>query len=166
MPSDPMSGHGERVDDATSAHDLLAAIERRTTPHRSGKRIALDCSDCDPSLVFHADGRTVERILFSLVADAANFSRPDGRITVSTALLSREVAAFIVTDSGIGMTVDELAVLFEPVARRGAPLADDADDELPMPACRQLARSIGGDLVATSRPDVGSAFTLVLPLAH
>jgi signal transduction histidine kinase len=34
-----------------------------------------------------------------------------------------------------------------------------------MPISREMARAMGGDLVATSQPGAGSTFTLTLPIA-
>ena len=70
-----------------------------------------------------------------------------------------------VRDTGIGMTAEEMAGLFQPYYRvdsthrtglRGTGLG--------LAICRLLARKLGGEVTVQSRPGAGSAFALTLPL--
>ncbi len=108
------------------------------------------------------DAKRVRQILVNLLGNAAKFTR-DGVITVRSTETPEDWILEVV-DTGRGMDEDTLERLFEPFKRNerdryivGAGLG--------LPISRELARLMGGDLLATSRPDVGSSFRLVLPLA-
>jgi signal transduction histidine kinase len=64
------------------------------------------------------------------------------------------------------MSPAELQVVFEPFVQFDNKLSrEQKGTGLGMPISRELARGMGGDLVASSEPGHGSTFTLSLPLA-
>jgi PAS domain S-box-containing protein len=148
------------------AREILDVIDPLTAPQRAAMRLSYDCDGCDPLLVFHADREKVVQIMLNVLSNAAKFTPPEGQITVSTTVLDSATGAFSVRDTGIGMSADQLKVMFEPFVQFDSKLArEHAGTGLGMPISRELARGMGGDLTATSEPGVGSVFTLSLPLA-
>jgi signal transduction histidine kinase len=106
------------------------------------------------------------QILLNLLSNAVKFTAAEGRITVSTARMSGNLAAISVSDTGLGMSPEELALVFEPYVQFDNALSrEHKGTGLGMPISREMARAMGGDLVATSQPGVGSIFTLTLPVA-
>jgi signal transduction histidine kinase len=64
------------------------------------------------------------------------------------------------------MTAEQLRIVFEPFVQFDNALSrQHKGTGLGMPISRELARGMGGDLVASSEPGIGSTFTLSLPLA-
>ena len=75
------------------------------------------------------------------------------------------VASTTICDTGLGMSDEELALVFEPYVQFDNSLSrEHKGTGLGMPISREMARAMGGDLGATSEPGVGSTFTLTLPL--
>jgi PAS domain S-box-containing protein len=148
------------------AHEILDVIDPMTAPQRAAKRLAYQCEGCDPALQFRADKDKVVQILLNILSNATKFTPADGTITVSTAVPSPGVGAISVRDTGIGMSPEELDLVFEPFVQFDSRLSRESSGTgLGMPISRDLARGMGGDLVATSERGVGSTFTLSLPLA-
>jgi two-component system, sensor histidine kinase and response regulator len=148
------------------AHEVLGVLESLIAPQRAAKRLAYDCSGCEQKLVFRADKQKLVQIVLNLLSNAVKFTPADGRITVSTARISNDLAAISVRDTGLGMSPEELALVFEPYVQFDSSLArEHKGTGLGMPISREMARAMGGDLVATSLPGAGSIFTLTLPLA-
>jgi PAS domain S-box-containing protein len=148
------------------AHEVLGVLESLIAPQRAAKRLAYDCSGCEQKLVFRADKQKLVQIVLNLLSNAVKFTPADGRITVSTARISNDLAAISVRDTGLGMSHEELALVFEPYVQFDSSLArEHKGTGLGMPISREMARAMGGDLVATSLPGAGSIFTLTLPLA-
>jgi PAS domain S-box-containing protein len=149
------------------AHEVLAVVDSLTAPQRSAKRIQYRCEDCDPRLVFRADKEKLVQVLLNMLSNAVKFTQPEGRITLTTEVISPDVATFVVRDTGIGMSPEELRVVFEPFVQFDNALSrEHKGTGLGMPISRELARGMGGDLIASSEPGVGSVFTLSLPLAR
>jgi len=148
------------------AHEILEVIDPLTAPQRAAKRIWYRCDDCDPRMQLRADKDKVVQIMLNVLSNAAKFTPAEGSITVSTSVPSPGVGAFIVSDTGIGMSAEQLAIVFEPFVQFDSKLARESSGTgLGMPISRELARGMGGDLVATSEPGSGTTFTLTLPLA-
>jgi PAS domain S-box-containing protein len=148
------------------AHEVLDVIDSLTAPQRAEKRIAYECGGCNTKLVFRADKEKAVQIMLNVLSNAVKFTPAEGRITVNTAVLDNGMGAFSVRDTGVGMTADQLRIVFEPFVQFDNALSrQHKGTGLGMPIGRELARGMGGDLVASSEPGVGSTFTLSLPLA-
>jgi PAS domain S-box-containing protein len=148
------------------AGEVLDVVESLTAPQRSAKRLDYDCSRCDGALTFRADKEKLLQILLNIISNAAKFTPHDGRITVATSVPSPGTGAFTVSDTGVGMSAEQIATIFEPFVQFENPLSREHKGiGLGMPISRELARGMGGDLVAASEPGAGSTFTLSLPLA-
>ena len=71
---------------------------------------------------------------------------------------------FAVSDTGIGMTADQQAKLFEEFSQADAATAQRfGGTGLGLAITRKLARMVGGDVTVTSEPGKGSVFTVRLP---
>jgi len=148
------------------AHEVLDVIEPLTAPQRAAKRISYDCDSCNPQLVLRADKDKVVQIMLNVLSNAIKFTPREGLITVTTAEPGGGIATFSVRDTGVGMAPEEVRVVFEPYVQFDNALSrEHKGTGLGMPISRELARGMGGDLVASSEPGVGSVFTLSLPLA-
>jgi PAS domain S-box-containing protein len=148
------------------ARDVLEVVDSLTAPQRAAKRLAYDCDGCIPKLEFRADKEKLVQILLNLLSNAVKFTPAEGHISVSNELLSPEVGTFVVRDTGVGMSPAELNVVFEPFVQFDNTLSrEHKGTGLGMPISRELARGMGGDLIASSEPGHGSTFTLSLPLA-
>ena len=69
-----------------------------------------------------------------------------------------------VADSGIGMTPDQQAKLFQEFAQADTTTAQKfGGTGLGLAITRKLARMMGGDVTVASEPGKGSVFTVRLP---
>jgi len=72
--------------------------------------------------------------------------------------------SFVVCDTGRGIPDDKLERIFEPFVQIDPTLTRTSHGVgLGLAISRDLARRMGGDLVAASRAQKGSTFTLTLP---
>ena len=76
----------------------------------------------------------------------------------------RAASSFAVSDTGIGMTAEQQAKLFEEFTQADATTAQRfGGTGLGLAIARKLARMMGGDVTVTSEPGKGSVFTVRLP---
>jgi signal transduction histidine kinase len=104
------------------------------------------------------------RILSNLIMNGVKYSNEYGRVIVSVGG-DDEWVMVSVKDSGKGMNDEELEKVFKK-HYRGKDTVDAADISfgIGLYGSQQLARSMGGKIVAESIKDQGSIFTLILPL--
>ena len=111
----------------------------------------------------YGDQNMVSTILRNLISNAIKFTRPKGKITVSTKS-SRNKIQILVTDNGIGIPEDLAGKLFridEQVIRTGT--ANEEGTGLGLILSMEFARKNSGSLTASSKSGKGSIFTLELP---
>ena len=69
-----------------------------------------------------------------------------------------------VADSGVGMSAEELEVIFDEFVQSGSSVQRRKGSGLGLAISRRLCELMGGDLSATSKPGDGSVFTVRLPV--
>src|SRR5262249_31648364 len=113
----------------------------------------------------NADSMRLKQILLNLLSNACKFTK-EGEV----ALRVRKVVdgggwvELAVADSGIGMTAEQQAKLFQDFTRADSLTARRyGGTGLGLAISRKLARMMGGDVTVTSEPSKGSVFTVRLP---
>ncbi|MDM4767574.1 CHASE domain-containing protein [Pelomonas sp. SE-A7] len=111
------------------------------------------------------DATRIKQILINLLSNAVKYNVEGGRIEIRGELTPEGQVALSVSDSGIGLTPEQLAGLFQPFNRLGREQSNVAGTGIGLVICKRLAEAMGGELRATSRAGLGSRFTLLLPAA-
>jgi two-component system, sensor histidine kinase and response regulator len=111
-----------------------------------------------------ADRGEVEILFNNLVSNAVKYNRDGGRVDV-TIEPSDHGVRLEVADTGIGLSPDESARLFQEFVR----IKNDRTRAIPgtglgLSIVKKLAQLYGGDVTVASEPNVGSRFTVTLPL--
>ena len=144
----------------------VGAAEAMVLPQASARGITLEKCVCPPDLVGRVDAERLQQILLNLLTNAAKFTPPGGRIGIRVEPAGAEIA-IRVWDTGVGIAPEKLQTAFEPFVQVGRGLNNPMDGVgLGLAISRDLARGMGGDLVAESTVGAGSTFTLVVPRAQ
>jgi signal transduction histidine kinase len=119
-----------------------------------------------PCSLVRADRLRLRQVLVNLLSNAVKYNRRGGDISVQWSCLddSRQVA-IDVSDSGIGLTDEQLAHLFEPFNRLGAERTKVDGTGIGLVISRRLVHSMGGEIEVSSVAGVGSRFRVLLPAA-
>jgi signal transduction histidine kinase len=109
------------------------------------------------------DPMRLRQILLNLLSNACKFTK-EGEVKLAARKVSSNIVEFAVSDTGIGMTADQQAKLFEEFTQADAATAQKfGGTGLGLAITRKLARMMGGDVTVTSEPGKGSVFTVRLP---
>lgn len=118
-----------------------------------------------------ADGQRVQQILKNLLSNASKFtSQGSFKLKVYTPEISESPLntpsiAFAVTDTGIGIQQDKQSLIFNAFQQAdGSTSRNYGGTGLGLSISRQLARTMGGDIILISEKGKGSTFTLYLPI--
>src|SRR5215218_5049337 len=113
-----------------------------------------------------ADSMRLKQILLNLLSNACKFTK-QGEITLRVRKVAdgRDWVELAIADSGIGMTAEQQAKLFQDFTQADSLTARRyGGTGLGLALSRKLARMMGGDVTVTSEPGKGSIFTVHLPL--
>jgi signal transduction histidine kinase/HAMP domain-containing protein len=131
---------------------------------RNANTLEVHCADDLDTI--HADLIKVRQSLFNLLSNAAKFAE-QGTITLDVAretVGGADWVTFSVSDTGIGMTPEQMGKLFQAFSQAEASTARAyGGTGLGLAVTRRLCQMMGGDITAESEYGVGSTFTIRLP---
>jgi signal transduction histidine kinase len=113
-----------------------------------------------------ADPMRLKQILLNLLSNACKFTK-EGEVALRVRKVAdgREWVELAVADSGIGMTAEQQAKLFQDFSQADSLTARRyGGTGLGLAISRKLARMMGGDVTVASEPGKGSVFTVQLPV--
>jgi two-component system NtrC family sensor kinase len=116
--------------------------------------------------VLSVDPMRLRQILLNLLSNAFKFTK-EGEVKLAARKVSNgsSFVEFAVSDTGIGMTAEQQAKLFEEFSQADAATAQHfGGTGLGLAITRKLARMMGGDVTVTSEAGKGSTFTVRLPV--
>jgi len=146
--------------------DLPSAIDNtlslvRERAHRRG--ITLDRTLDERLGMIHADERKVKQVLLNLLSNALKFTPEGGRIHVRADVHQGD-AEISVTDTGIGISPEDQAAVFEEFRQVGAAAKKVEGTGLGLAISRKFIELHGGSIRVESQSGKGSTFTFTLPL--
>jgi signal transduction histidine kinase/CheY-like chemotaxis protein len=111
------------------------------------------------------DPMRLRQILLNLLSNACKFTKQgEVKLRVHKVVDGRNWIEFAVADTGIGMTPEQQARLFEEFTQADSSTARRyGGTGLGLAITRKLARMMGGDVTVESEPGKGSVFTVRLP---
>jgi CheY-like chemotaxis protein/anti-sigma regulatory factor (Ser/Thr protein kinase) len=137
-----------------------AAATVRINAEKNGSKLRLEI---DPALgAASTDAFKLNQCLLNLLSNAAKFTK-DGQITVR-AVREGEIIRVDVADTGIGMSEDQIARLFNAFVQADALTSRRyGGTGLGLALTRRIMQMLGGDVSVTSVTGEGSVFTLRFP---
>jgi len=160
------AGSFELKRDDVPMEEMLQKLQADHEAQAKEKRIAYEF-DLPPKLpTLQADRDKIALALHNLVGNALKYTLDGGRIVVS-AQVEQSRLSVAVSDTGIGISPEEIEKVFEKFYRSKNPLAANVKGSgLGLPIAREVARLHGGDILAESELGKGSTFTLILPIVE
>jgi len=148
-------------------HELFSALRGMLRPLLVTDTVALVFEVAEGLPRMHTDESKVSQIVRNFISNALKFTE-NGSVTVHAALQpDGETVAFSVTDTGIGIALEDQEMIFEEFTQVPNALQRKVKGTgLGLPLCRRLASLLGGDVSVTSRPGEGSTFTAVIPVNY
>jgi signal transduction histidine kinase/CheY-like chemotaxis protein/HPt (histidine-containing phosphotransfer) domain-containing protein len=152
-----------RVSPVQLAADVVSIM--RVRADAKGLPLLLKFEGAVPETIL-SDPTRLRQILLNLVGNAIKFT-DRGRVELTVALAAnppeKPQMQFRVTDTGIGMTAEQCARLFQPFTQAdGSTTRRFGGTGLGLAISRPLARMLGGDVSLTSVPGLGSMFTVAI----
>jgi signal transduction histidine kinase/CheY-like chemotaxis protein len=153
----------ESVALAPLVEDVVATI--RPLASKNANHIEVECA-ADVGTI-SADPTRLRQALLNLASNASKFSER-GRIRIAVTRRpddgGRDWVDVVVSDTGIGMTAEQMAKLFEEFTQADASTTRKyGGTGLGLAISRRLCRMMGGDITVSSAPGRGSTFTIRLP---
>jgi signal transduction histidine kinase len=159
-----------------AARDVIEAAVNMFEARARARNVRIEIA-CATDLLYYGDRQRVQQILLNLLSNAIKFTSAGGRVTLggreaerrsfdngSSSDATMSWTCISVTDTGSGITRDQLDTIFEPFVQgaRGY-TRPHGGTGLGLTISRSLAQMMNGELTVDSEPGKGSTFTLWLP---
>ena len=153
--------HPESVNLSPLTDEIVGTA--RQLAEQNKNRLVVECQESFGPLI--VDPMRLRQILLNLLSNACKFTK-EGEVALRVRKVAggRDWVELAVADTGIGMTTEQQAKLFQDFAQADSLTARRyGGTGLGLAITRKLARMMGGDVTVASEPGKGSVFTVRLP---
>jgi K+-sensing histidine kinase KdpD len=144
---------------ANMSHELRTPLATKNS-----NKVAAHCDDAIGTM--HADQMRLRQSLLNLMSNANKFTEA-GTISIDASDKKengRDWITVAVTDTGIGMTSEQMGKLFQEFSQASSTTASKyGGTGLGLAISRRFCQMMGGDITVESEPGRGSTFTMRLP---
>ena len=135
-----------------------------TMAAKNGNKVVMECA-LDIGTM-NADQTRIRQALLNLVSNASKFTEK-GTVTIDARRGfegEREWVTLAVSDTGIGLTTEQMGALFQDFVQADASITRKyGGTGLGLAISRRFCQMLGGDITVTSEPGRGSTFTIRVP---
>lgn len=157
------AGKFELAEEEFDADEIMAAAARLVREKTLRARIELQILPPDELIRLYADRRALLQILINLLSNAVKFT-PTGTVTLSTERTEDGSFAYVVADTGIGMTAAQIKIALQPFGQvHNALTRAQPGTGLGLPLSDRLVRLHDGWLDIQSKPGEGTRIAIHLP---
>jgi adenylate cyclase len=157
--------HDEDVRVSTLVGDLVGAAQPLAA--KNDNRLVVECSS--ETGIMHTDQTRLRQIVLNLLSNACKFTEK-GTVSLTVSRHrenGEEWIEFRVSDTGIGMTPEQLGKLFQEFTQADSSTTRKyGGTGLGLAITDRLCKMMGGDITVESKQGSGTTFTVTLPARH
>lgn len=110
-----------------------------------------------------SDRHRLRQVVLNLLSNAVKYNRTDGTMTIAASVAPNDRIRIEVSDTGFGLTDEQLGKLFVPFERLGAEQSGIEGTGLGLVVARNITETMNGTLSVTSTVGSGTTFSIELP---
>jgi two-component system phosphate regulon sensor histidine kinase PhoR len=156
------TGKAELRKEAVNLSQLVQEVIAQLSPQAERQRLAISQDFAADLPSIPADKHRVRQVIANLVHNAIKFTRPGGRIAITTKTLEESVVVDI-ADTGIGIPKEDLARVFERFYKGDKARAGEGSG-MGLAIAKHVVEAHGGSIRVRSEEGKGSTFSFSLPL--
>ncbi|MDO8449121.1 MAG: ATP-binding protein [Rhodoferax sp.] len=142
--------------------DVMRECQAMIEPQAQQRDVQVTFLPFDNTWFANADRIRVKQVLLNLLSNAIKYNRERGTIEVHCTEGKPGRIRISVKDSGAGLSVDNLAHLFEPFNRLGQEASAEPGTGIGLVVTKQLVELMGGEIGVESTLGVGTVFWIEL----
>jgi len=152
--------HDEDLDVATMVRNAIRLVKGRA----AAAQVDLDLEMAEDVPLLRGDQRAIKQILLNLLSNAVKFTEPGGRVTVREEVMSDGRFLLAVSDTGIGISAEDIPVALSPFGQVESSLTRKHQGTgLGLPLVKSLTEAHGGTIEIESAPNIGTTVKVFMP---
>ncbi|MDD2325433.1 MAG: PAS domain-containing sensor histidine kinase [Alphaproteobacteria bacterium] len=158
------AGKRDLAETVFDVEDVVRSVTRLVAARAKTGKVKLTMSVPHEMPLFRAEERAFKQILTNLLTNAIKFTPEGGHVSLSAMNGDRGELKIIVSDTGIGMSAEEIPVAMAPFGQIESALSrKNQGTGLGLPLTRALVELHGGTLSLQSEVGQGTTITLIFP---
>lgn len=143
---------------------VYADVQTLLTPRARERGVNIECDVAASLPRLYADRRLIKQILLNLLSNSVKFTEKGGTILMSARMADDRSMRLVISDTGIGMTRQELEVALTPFGQAGTTTTRSHEGTgLGLPLVKNLVELHGGELIIQSVKGKGTTVTASFP---
>ncbi|MDO9215481.1 MAG: PAS domain S-box protein [Methylococcales bacterium] len=155
------SGKISLSNEAVSMTEVMRECQSMIESQAEKRGITMIFMPFDNSLCAYGDRTRIKQIIINLLSNAIKYNCEHGTVEASCTSTSDHITIHI-KDSGQGLTVEQLAQLFQPFNRLGQEAGNEEGTGIGLVVTKQLVELMGGSIRVNSTVGIGSEFHIEL----
>ena len=143
--------------------DLVSLIEATTKPllEKNSNKFVVKI---DKSIeTMKSDETKLKQVLLNMISNSSKFTK-EGTVSLEISAESKNRVKFELSDTGIGMTEDQLKNVFEEFTQAETSTSKDyGGTGLGLPICKKITELMGGKIKVKSKIGEGTTFSIIVP---
>jgi PAS domain S-box-containing protein len=153
---------------AVNLTDEIREAIRLATAQAQAREVTLEWAqntDKPGDVWVRGDATRLRQVVLNLLTNAVKYNRPHGKVFITLDATDAHVR-LVVKDTGLGMTPQQLAQLFQPFNRLGKERSTIEGTGIGLAITQHLVELMGGEITVSSQIRAGSQFQVVLQAAQ
>lgn len=138
--------------------EVLLECRTMIEPQAQRLNIKLNFPSGGPERYLNADRTRLKQVVINLLSNAVKYNRPGGVVNVTLESSASGRLRICVEDTGPGLTIDQMAHLFEPFNRLGREVNAEEGTGIGLVMTKRLVELMGGAIGVTSQAGAGCLF--------
>jgi len=152
------SGKVSLSEESVSLAEVMSECQAMMEPQAQQRGIVVTFPRFDNPLFVSADRTRLKQIVINLLSNAIKYNKEEGTVVVDCTTSTPGLTRISVKDTGVGLSPEKLAQLFQPFNRLGQEAGGVAGTGIGLVVTKRLAELMGGALGVESTAGVGSVF--------
>jgi len=145
--------------------EVMNECRAMVEPQVSQRAIDLMFLPLESDHFVEVDRTRMKQVLINLLSNAIKYNNPGGTVTLACTLMTQDSIRISIQDTGVGLTQDQLAQLFQPFNRLGKEFGPEEGTGIGLVVTKRLVELMGGTIGVDSTVGEGTVFWIDLRLA-
>ncbi|MBK9656469.1 MAG: response regulator [Rhodanobacteraceae bacterium] len=148
-----------------SLGEVLHECQTMIEPQAQGRGIRISFPHFAKPCILRADRMRIKQILINLLSNAIKYNRVGGSVKLACTNLADHRIRICIEDTGLGLSPDKMAQLFQPFNRLGQEAHAEEGTGIGLVMTKRLIELMGGTIGVESTVGQGSVFWIEIDLA-